>query len=240
MTDNLDHNEDPTTSVRRVSPRDRKTEIRAEALFDKPATTPHKPRTESRPKTTPTASRRPVARKSNRRANLISLLFALLTVLMLGYIVLVWVDPFTPLNPLPPFTPLPVIITATPPPNPQAATPTPQLGLNEQFALAAEGIVYRRHTSGCDWAGIAGQVPSVFPYVVRITSPTLDAGVFTGTASAYGSGGYELKLFDAPLQGTVTVQVFGADDVPASDAVRVMLRDTCEENLAVVNFVLSE
>lgn len=236
MTDNPDHNEDPTTSVRRVSPRDRKTEIRAEALFDKPATSPQKPRTESRPKTMPTASRRPVVRKSNRRANLISLLFALLTVLMVGYIALLWVDPFTPLNPLPPFTPLPVIVTATPPPAP---TPTLSLG-SQSFVLTPDGVTYGRHRSGCAWAGIAGEVRGVGRYLVRITSPTLDALVYSGTASAYGAGGYELKLFDAPLQGTVTVQVFGAGDVPASDPVRVELRDTCEENLAIVEFVSTE
>jgi hypothetical protein len=237
MTDNNhDQNEDPTTSLRRVSARDRKTEIRAEALFEKPPTQPNKPRTESRPKSTPTASRRPAPRKSNRRANLISVLFALLTVLMLAYMALLWVNPFTPLNPLPPFTPLPLIITATPPPVPTA---TPVLG-RQSFTLSPDGVTYAAHRSGCAWAGIAGEVRGVGRYRVRITSPTLEAVLYSGTALTYGAGGYELKLFDAPLQGSVTVQLFGADDIPVSDAVRVELRDTCEENLAIVDFIATE
>ncbi len=237
MTDyNHDHNEDPTTSLRRVTARDRKTEIRAGALFDKPPTQPHKARSEPRPKSTPTTSRRPVPRKSNRHANLISLLFALLTVLMLAYLALLWVDPFTPLNPLPPFTPLPLIITATPPPVPTA---TPVLG-SQSFALSPDGVRYAAHRSGCAWSGVAGEVRGVGRYQVRITNPTLEAIVYSGTALSYGVGGYELQLFDAPLQGTVTVQLFGAEGVPASDGVRVELRPTCEENLAIVNFVATE
>jgi hypothetical protein len=62
---------------------------------------------------------------SDRTRNLISLFFLLATFGVLGYFVLIWQNPYSPLNPLAPPTPLPLMITATYTPAPTAtAAPT--------------------------------------------------------------------------------------------------------------------
>lgn len=243
--------EDPTTSVRRVTARDRKTRISTGSLFDpgtesqadaKPVTQT-RPRTEStRPRTSPTAAQRPKASaKSARRANLISVLFLVGTLAALAYFALLWVDPYTPLNPLAPPTPLPVIVTATPAFNADGAVIVPPLPVtDEQFRVSDAGVRYDAHASGCNWGGVAGRVASAEAYAVRVTGVGLDSGVFSGSAPRYGTGGFEFKLFDAPLQGTVIVQVFGADGTARSEPISVTLRDTCEENIALVEFVAVE
>lgn len=77
----------------------------------------------------PRRSRRaPVSEKrsdaSDGTRNLIALFFLLLTFAALAYFVVIWQDPYSPLNPLSPPTPLPLMITATPTPAP-TSTPAP-------------------------------------------------------------------------------------------------------------------
>lgn len=74
---------------------------------------------------------KPAPRPTNSRVyNLLALLFLLATIGVIIVGVIIFRDPYTPLNPLPPFTPLPIIITATfspvtePPPPTSAPTAT--------------------------------------------------------------------------------------------------------------------
>lgn len=54
--------------------------------------------------------------------NVLALLFLVGAVIALGFIITVWNNPFSVINPLPPLTPMPIIVTATYTPTP---TPTP-------------------------------------------------------------------------------------------------------------------
>lgn len=84
----------PNPEIRRVTANQRKDRIQSGALFDAPP--PRKPR------------------KSGRGYNLVALLFLLATLGLIVYFALIWVEPFSPLNPLAPPTPLPIVVTATP------------------------------------------------------------------------------------------------------------------------------
>lgn len=87
------------------------------------------------------ASRRPAptdakSDASDRSRNLIALFFLLATIAAVVYFVLIWQDPYSPLNPLSPPTPLPQMITATYTPAPPATeapteVPTPSLTPSE-------------------------------------------------------------------------------------------------------------
>lgn len=75
--------------------------------------------------------------------------------------------------------------------------------------------------------------------VVRVTGTGIaQPESITGSAEAYGSSGWEVQLGDAVSVNEVTVQVFSADGVtPISEAVTVSFPGSCDQNLALVNFV---
>jgi hypothetical protein len=124
--------------------------------------------------------------RSTLLPNLVAIVFAIATVAALGLFVMIWINPYTPLNPLAPPTPLPIIITTTPLPatatvpvspgptvtftpisaeelgvTPDAALPvatfTPSLF---PFTVAEPGVVYvpNANGEGCNWSSIAGSV----------------------------------------------------------------------------------
>jgi hypothetical protein len=140
------------------------------------------------------------SRRRFTRHDVIALLFALGTIGLCAYFSLLWVDPYSALNPLAPPTPLPIVITATPQGDSAVqavietvdvtATFTPFLNivLTEEleaptlspfpFVLAESGIMYMPNANGnaCNWSSIAGTVTdnsgqALNGYRVRVTSP---------------------------------------------------------------------
>lgn len=100
----------------------------------------------------------------------------------------------------------------------------------------------------CQWMGIAGQVfdsqtkAAVTGLAVRIggqlgTFP-VDQTSLTGSAPAYGPGGYELVLSDHPIASnrTVWIQILDTAGVPLSDKVYFVTSDKCSENLVLFNW----
>lgn len=192
-----------------------------------------------------------------RAYNRVSLLFLALTFGVLFYYAILWVDPYSLLNPLPPFANV-VVITATPQPaggitilptpdgqpalTPQpleSATPSPY-----PFKLVDQGVIYIPNPNGeaCNWASIAGTVTGVdglglVGYAVQISNSGLNDRVFSDTAATYGAGGFELVLGGAPQAGTYQVQLFTSAGVPVSDVYAVTTLAECERNVALVNFV---
>lgn len=192
--------------------------------------------------------------------NLLTLVFLLLTVAALGWIALVWTNPYTPLNPLAPFTPLPVIITTTPLPT-LSPTPAPTDTLAPTatftplavvvtdspfaFVMADTGVVYAPNGNGqgCAWASIAGSVTDsngapLNDYQVRVEGEDFSPQpVRTGAALTYGAGGFEMPLGDVPRAGDYTVQLLDPDGSPVSDTYTVTTRADCDANVAIVSFV---
>ncbi len=190
--------------------------------------------------------------------NLVAVLFALATVILLAYYALIAVDPYTPLNPLPPFTPFPIIITTTPLPptatlpataGPTATfTPLPAEQLRRDapfpFLLTESGIIYVPNAGekGCNWLSIAGSVTDmagqpVTGLGVRVQGEGLDETVGTGGALNYGPGGFEMPLGEVPQAGTYTVQLLSVQGTPLSEAYTIATRATCDQNVAIISFV---
>jgi len=95
---------------------------------------------------------------------------------------------------------------------------------------------------GCNWSSIAGSVTglqgeTLNGYGVHVTGDGVDSTVFSGTAAAYGPGGYELPLNGAPKQAQYTVQLVNPASEPVSEAYPVATHDQCDQNIAVVSFI---
>lgn len=217
---------------------------------------PGQPQVNAAPKTVP-------PRRNPCLYNVIALFFLLATVVAVAWVVLVWNNPYTPLNPLAPFTPLPIIVTTTPlPPTPTVpptlgptdtleptATFTPLAVLSTRspfaFVMADTGVVYTPNGNGqeCAWASIAGSVTDsngapLNDYQVRVEGEDFSPQpVRTGATLTYGAGGFEMPLGDAPRDGDYTIQLLDPDGSPVSDTYTVTTRADCDANVAIVNFV---
>ena len=207
----------------------------------------------------PTATRTPSSGGKQVMANLLSVLFLLGAVGMIGLIGIITADPNTPLNPFPPFTPLPIVITATFLPPTAAATGTAAATAtftplaidagnaaqsNFRFVLASQQPVYapNANAKGCNWSSIAGTVTddkgtALDGYRVRIKGNGVDETVFSGATLTFGAGGFELFLNGTPQSQTYTVQLSDPQSHPLSAEYTVMTKTSCDQNVAVLQFV---
>lgn len=199
--------------------------------------------------------------------NFLSVVFFLATIAAGVYVAILARDPYSPLNLFPPFTPVPIFITTTPLP----PTLTPTLTLTPTttftpisrdvlatqvtwtpapfpFTLVETGIAYspNRNEQGCNWASIAGSVTGLQGeglegYRVQVVGDNFNETVVTGSALAFGPGGYEMRVAGAPLVAEFAVQLLTPEGIPISEVVYVTTRDVCDEqtqeNVSVVSFV---
>lgn len=203
------------------------------APLEEPSATPDVPPT------------KPVPPRPPRRTalNLLTLALLLATVGVWWAVAQIWQDPYHWLNPLPPPI-VRVFVTATflPPTATPNLPPTPQGSLTFPFALT-EGVTYRANENerGCEWASIAGSVVDASGvgldgYRVQIVGEGGSSTVFSGTAAAFGAGGFEFPLGAAPIEAAFLVQLMSLDNQPLSDVIAVQTRATCEENVVVLRF----
>ncbi len=137
--------------------------------------------------------------------------------------------------------------TATPTPLTPAPSPT-----GFAFILQAENPKLTQNfanTKGCQWMGIAGQAfdkqsnAPITGLAVRLTgtlgSTPFDLTSLTGSAPAYGPGGYEFVLGDKPVASnqTLSLQLMDTSGVALSDKVYVSTSDQCSQNLVLVHWV---
>ena len=103
---------------------------------------------------------------------------------------------------------------------------------------------------GCDWMGVAGQVIDVNGAPVQglivevggklggknIGNPTVLQA--TGLATAYGEGGFEVKLSDTPIDssGSVWIQVLDQTGLPLSEQISFFTFEDCDKNLIIIYF----
>ena len=159
-------------------------------------------------------------------------------------------------TPQPSATPLPTE-TATQEPTLEQATPTE--GTSPPTVESA-GMPYEIQQGdpsyiknighpdlGCNWMGVAGQAtglngaPVVGLFVQlggTLEDQPLERLSMTGTATQYGSGGYEFTLGDKPVASADTfwVQLFDQGMLPLSNKIPFNTIDDCEKNLVLVNF----
>lgn len=150
--------------------------------------------------------------------------------------------------------------TATPPPS---ATPTAtETSLPEPLVEPTETPVPRppfgvlpdapilttaflRTEEGCSWMGVAGQVfgingEPITDIVVVVTGniggrPFEGLG-YTGSATGYGPGGYEITISGSVEQGIFWIQIFDAEENPLSAPFSFTMEPDCQKNLALINF----
>jgi hypothetical protein len=171
----------------------------------------------------------------------------------------------TPVPTSTPFSPEEIIPTATlpayPPPEPLPTStipayppqqPTPDPLVDAAFILQPGGPFYlpnfNHPEDGCQWLGVAGQVfdndgLEILNLAViagnRLAGEDHSLAATTGQASAYGLGGYEIKLSNQSLNTSniFWVQVLGTEGQPLSQRIYFDTREDCEQNLVLVNFV---
>ncbi len=158
-------------------------------------------------------------------------------------------------------TPAPTLALVTPPAN-ASITPAPTLGLPEtpveesgEYVPQSGSPFYIRAASAaesrtCDWSGIAGQVfnargepvPQITVSVQGYLGESeISLSAISGSALTYGPAGYEIQISPKPLytERTLSVQLLDAQGSPLSPKVYFDTYESCDKNLAIVNFMQS-
>ncbi|PJF22794.1 MAG: hypothetical protein CUN56_04175 [Phototrophicales bacterium] len=144
----------------------------------------------------------------------------------------------------------PTIDSSAVPLTPIESSPEPIVipPLSVQFTIPDNGVVYIPNANGrgCNWASIAGTVTDIQGQpldgyriqIIDVEDPTrLNVTILSGSSLTLGQGGYELSLGGVPREQQYIVQLFTPSGEPASEEFLIFTRDSCQENVAVVNFV---
>ncbi len=202
-------------------------------------------------------------RHSHFLHNVLTIFFLLGTIGIIALFAVIWLNPFSSINPLPPDTPTPIVITQTPlptdTPSPtptETFTPLPVLALTEfvpsatftpapfPFTLADNGVIYAPNGNGqgCNWSSIAGSVTDLDGrplngFGIHIIGEDIDEIVTSGTIASFGPGSYELFLNGVPQRKPYTLQLLSPQGAPLSDELTVVTSELCSQNVTIVNFV---
>ena len=98
------------------------------------------------------------------------------------------------------------------------------------------------NSAGCAWQGIAGQVTTdrgeaVTGVQVRVTGADIgERTTVSGTNQVYGPAGWEVVLSNTTNNGRYQVALW-ANGVQVSPTVEIVFPNSCQQNLATVNFI---
>ncbi len=187
--------------------------------------------------------------------------FFLGSIVAAAFIVLLFLNPLSELNPFPPIPPT-EIPTNTPTLAPATETPTATLEptatatfeitttsfrIQEGSPVYLDASVFHPEL-GCTFSGVAGQVfgPDGSPVAdlqVHVTGTLGDQPIDkigkTGAATQYGAGEYyEVQLGNQPIasENTLVIAVLDANNNPISDGIPFNTSASCQENLVLINF----
>jgi hypothetical protein len=128
-------------------------------------------------------------------------------------------------------------------PGSNGANPTPQ-GTRSPFPFTVNETRYEPHegNEGCQWLSIAGSVTDLdgeplAGLAIEITGENFNQVMFSGAASRWGDAGFEFNLGAAPRTATYTLRLLGPTGGPVSDWIDVETGNTCQRNVAIVEFV---
>lgn len=145
--------------------------------------------------------------------------------------------------------------TATAPAIPTGLTPptvnsTPLTSF--PFTIQNEAVTYSRHPNGCTGLWLVGQIFNMEqqPLVcgplgrplpclpVQVISDEGSSAIqFTGSAPDWGPSGYEFLLNSTPVEAEFEVQLLNTNGQPLSEPIVVRTLASCDQNVAVVNFI---
>jgi hypothetical protein len=181
-----------------------------------------------------------------------------------AFVVLLYLNPFSELNPLPPVPPTaiptitPTLAPATPTETPTVtvepptATPTLDVAggsfqIQEGTPAVMDSTIFHPEL-GCNFMGVAGQAFSlegtpITDIQVHITGTlgdqTIDKLGLTGAATQYGAGAYyEIQLGTQPVasENTLQITLMFPDGSAVSDPFSFSTSASCQENLVMINF----
>jgi hypothetical protein len=108
----------------------------------------------------------------------------------------------------------------------------------------ARPVRYESNTNdqGCQWLSIAGNVTGLSgepltDLAVEFVGNNFEYTVFSGTNQLFGFSGFEVPIGSAPARREFAVRLIGPLGVPVSDFVTVITGETCDRNVAIVEFV---
>ena len=116
------------------------------------------------------------------------------------------------------------------------------------FAKAENSPLYLQNfnPAGCEWMGVAGQILSASgqpvldeEFRIHVWGSGVDIRVPSGSHPEYGPTGWEVYLFNMPVQNTYHIQLETPDLVPVSVVYQFESRSSCNENLILFNFTES-
>ncbi len=141
--------------------------------------------------------------------------------------------------------------TPTPNPSPTAThTPTPfpiTVYVQAQSPVYVVNFLYP--DLGCQWLGVAGQIfnssgSPVNGLIIEANGrleghEVLQLGL-SGLSRPIGPGGYEIPLFDRPIDsnGALTLRVLDQNGSQLNETLSLTTYNDCRKNLIIINFVL--
>ena len=130
--------------------------------------------------------------------------------------------------------------------------PTADLESGTTFLLQEGYPVYETNLyhpeAGCSWLGVGGEILDAagepVPGILIEAGGTL-GGIeisrltLSGTAPDYGGAGYEIPLYDSPIEsnGEVWIQLLDQANLPLTDKIYLQTFDSCDSNLILYNFI---
>lgn len=128
---------------------------------------------------------------------------------------------------------------------PIVSTPMPNITSDNHFEVVDDRTIYLTNPSargGCNWSSIAGSAVNlggtgVTGYSVRVTGEGVDQTVTTGSAPAFGPGGFEVPLGSVAIERSFIVQLLDPQGRDVSPAYTVETSSDCGSNIAAVRFV---
>lgn len=121
------------------------------------------------------------------------------------------------------------------------------------YVIQADSPLYSPHPNGCDGLYVLGGVfdkegtPVIFMEVrlggIMNGEPLYQESALSGSASQWGTSGYEIKISDSIAQtsGTVYIQLFDIETEQAvSDIIIFDTYNDCNQNVAIINIVESK
>lgn len=224
-----DEGQDPPP-IRRVRARDRKRRITATAATPPspentgpmaerfPPAADEIPRNlrRRRIKDVPMAQRRPL-----KRQDVIAALFFLLSIGAISLFIVIWQNPYSPLNPFAPTAPVIQVIL----PSEEVDFPF----MPGQMYYQGDRVDCARFTIGGSVRGGADQ------YAIRVTSGTaFDQGYLTGAAPEYGPNGFSISFL--PTERDYMLQLYDTAGLEIAPPLVIEARPVCDLNQAVIHF----
>ena len=142
-------------------------------------------------------------------------------------------------------TPTDVIIGTPSPTVPSESAFPYQLQIGNPIQLSS--TIYHPALA-CAFLGVGGQAidknaAPVLGFAIQLTGTVdgepIDLLTFTGAATQFGPGGYEIKIADAPIDSTeqLQVQLLDQQGFPLSPLIVFDTFDDCSQNMILINFV---